>query len=81
MLQTHYFLMQYIMDVLKIRFRKEIRIFLFIGLVAADISIILAYRENANAYNMIFLLALGSYVITIIYYTVKAYFVRSYSIK
>ena len=30
MLQTHYFLMQYIMDVLKIRFRKEIRIFLFI---------------------------------------------------
>ena len=81
MLQTHYFLMQYIMDVLKIRFRKEIRIFLFIGLVAADISMILAYRENANAYNMIFWLALGSYVITMIYYTVKAYFVRSYSIK
>ena len=81
MLQTHYFLMQYIMDVLKIRFCKEIRIFLFIGLVAADISMILAYRENANAYNMIFWLALGSYVITMIYYTVKAYFVRSYSIK
>ena len=81
MLQTHYFLMQYIMDVLKIRFRKEIRIFLFVGLIAADISMILAYRENANAYNMIFWLALGSYVITMIYYTVKAYFVRSYSIK
>ena len=81
MLQTHYFLMQYIMDVLKIRFRKEIRIFLFIGLAAADISMILAYRENANAYNMIFWLALASYVVTMFYYTVKAYFVRSYSIK
>lgn len=81
MLQTHYFLMQYIMDVLKIRFRKEIRIFLFVGLIAADISMILAYRENANAYNMIFWLALASYVVTMFYYTVKAYFVRSYSIK
>lgn len=81
MLQTHYFLMQYIMDVLKIRFRKEIRIFLFIGLIAADISMILAYRENANAYNMIFWLALASYVVTMFYYAVKAYFVRSYSIK
>lgn len=81
MLQTHYFLMQYIMDVLKIRFRKEIRIFLFVGLIAADISMILAYRENANAYNMIFWLALASYVVTMFYYAVKAYFVRSYSIK
>ena len=81
MLQTHYFLMQYIMDVLKIRFRKEIRIFLFVGLIVADISMILAYRENANAYNMIFWLALASYVVTMFYYTVKAYFVRSYSIK
>lgn len=81
MLQTHYFLMQYIMDVLKIRFRKEIRIFLFVGLIAADISMILAYRENANVYNMIFWLALASYVVTMFYYTVKAYFVRSYSIK
>lgn len=81
MLQTHYFLMQYIMDVLKIRFRKEIRIFLFVGLIAADISMILAYRENANAYNMIFWMALASYVVTMFYYTVKAYFVRSYSIK
>ena len=80
-LQTHYFLMQYIMDVLKIRFRKEIRIFLFVGLIAADISMILAYRENANAYNMIYWLALASYVVTMFYYAVKAYFVRSYSIK
>ncbi len=81
LLQTIYLLMQYIMDILKIRFRKEIRILLFVGLIAADVSMIWAYRENENAYNMIFWLALVSYVITMIYYTVKAYFVRSYSTK
>ena len=59
LLQTIYLLMQYIMDILKIRFRKEIRILLFVGLIAADVSMIWAYRENENAYNMIFWLHLS----------------------
>ncbi len=81
LLQMSYLLLQYIMDVHKIRFRKEIRVLLFAGLIVADVSMILSYHENRNVYSLIFWLAFISYVAAMIYYAIKSYFVCAYSTK
>ena len=81
LLQMLYLLLQYVMDVHKIRFRREIRILLFLGLLAANLSMILAYHKNRNVYDLIFWVTFTTYAAVMIYYTIKANFVHSYSTK
>ena len=81
LVQMLYFLIYYIMDVVRIRFPRRVEDVLFVGLLLTDIAMFLEYGRNGEIYQGVFYGTVTCYISIMLYLATKAYFFRNYSRK
>ena len=79
LVQMLYFLIYYIMDVVRIRFPRRVEFVLFVGLLLTDIAMFLEYGRNGEIYQRVFYGTVTCYISIMLYLATKAYFFRNYS--